>query len=250
MKMLQALLLVAVFAPWARPAAAEEPLVGIWRIVSYPTSEGDLLRRHGRAPGPLPDAKASLEGWSYLVFAKDGQCGLFMPQKIKDQSPHRRVTWFHDEDNFATWKLDTSRQPWRLDLGSVLTPKFQTVKTVDAKTGQPISKREAAVDPRTGEVIGQRWTYPAVCRIDGDVLTLVWWQNHRLLENPPKEQRPKMYEGLPDTVLAGLREGKPLLRDDPRVKIPGGVSCLIAQRYSKEPLPILPAPPLREALGK
>lgn len=244
------LLLAVVFLSWTRPSAAEDPLVGTWRVVSYPTSEGDLLRRHGRQPGPLPDAKASLEGWSYLVFAKDGQCALFYPQKIKDQPPHRRVTWFHDEDNFATWKLDDSKQPWRLDLGSVLTPKFQTVKGVDAKTGKPTSKREAVVDAKSGDVVGQRWTYPAVCRIDGDVLTLVWWQNHRLLESPPEEQRPKMFEGLPAAVLVGLREGKPLLRDDARVKIPGGVSCLIAQRYSKESMPIPPAPPLREALSK
>jgi hypothetical protein len=230
--------------------AAEDPLVGTWRVVSYSTSDGELLRRHGRAPGPPPDATASLQGWSYLVFAKDGRCGLFMPQRVKDQPPHRRVTWIHDEDNFATWKLDATQQPWRLDLGSVLTPKFQRVKSVDPKSGKPTAKRETMVDSKSGAVIGQRWTYPAVCRIDGDVLTLVWWLNHQLLEKPPEDRRPKMLAGLPNAVLAGLREGKPLLRDDPRVEIPQGVGCFICQRSSSEPHDIPDEPPLADALPK
>lgn len=81
------------------------PLVGTWRVVSYPTSEGDLLRRHGREPGPLPNASSSLQGWSYLVFAADGRCALFYPENQKGKPSHRRIAWQHDEDNFARWKL-------------------------------------------------------------------------------------------------------------------------------------------------
>lgn len=238
-------------------AAGQEPnrdaarqLIGTWRVVSYPTSEGDLLKRHGRAPGPLPDAKTPLKEWSYLVFNAKGECALFYPQRVKDKPAHRRITWFHDEDNFASWKLDASTSPWRLDLGSVLTPKFQAVKGIDPKTQKPTSRLEAAIDPKTVEVIARRWTYPAVCRIDGDLLTIVWWQNHRLLENPPEEHRPRMYDGLPAIVIAGLNAKKPLVRDDERVNIPGGVSCLIGQRYSVEPLPIPAAPAPADAVKK
>ena len=244
----RSLLLAAVVLGWTGVMAAEAPLVGTWRVVSYATSDGELLRRHGRPPGPPPDATTPLPGWSFLVFAQDGRCGLFLPQGGKGRPPHRRVTWFHDEDNFATWKLDATREPWRLDLGSVLTPRFRTVKDVDPKTGRPTARREAVVDPNTGEVIGQRWTYPAVCRIDGDLLTVIWGLNHRLLEHPPEEQRPRMLEGLPDAVLAGLRDGKPLVRDDPRVTIPKGVGCLICQRYGSEPHDIPAEPPLADAL--
>ena len=123
--------LAAVFLGWTSVIAAEAPLVGTWRVVSYLTSDGELLRRHGRPPGPL-----------------------------------------------------------------------------------------------------------------------VWWLNHRLLENPPEDQRPRMLEGLPDAVLAGLREGKPLLRDDPRVEIPKSVGCLICQRYSGEPHDIPDEPPVADALVK
>lgn len=123
---------------------------------------------------------------------------------------------------------------------TVATAAWTTVATAPSFA----AKREAVVDSKSGAVIGQRWTYPAVCRIDGDVLTLVWWLNHQLLEKPPEDRRPKMLAGLPNAVLAGLREGKPLLCDDPRVEIPNGVGCFICQRYSSEPHDIPDEPPV------
>lgn len=246
------LLILSIAATGTRSEAqaqddAGRRLVGVWRVVSYPTSEGDLLRRHGREPGPAPASDAPLEGWSYLVFNANGECGLFMPQRGKRSPPHRRVTWFHDEDNFAKWKLDASVSPWRLDLESVPTPQFKNVRDKDPKTGVETIRRQPALDT-TGKVVAKTWTYPAICRIDGDFLTIVWWQNHQLSAEPPEKTRPRDFAGLPKLALDGLAANNPLRRDEARTKLPGGVSCFIVQRVSDVPLPIPAPPPLEDAL--
>lgn len=236
------------------PLCADEPplnpLVGTWRIVSYPTSEGDLLRRHGRTPGPLPAATESLNGWSYLVFAANGQCALLFPQNRKGEPSHRRITWFHDEDNFATWKLDTKSDPWKLDLGSVACPVYASTVQTDAVTGKTSKRRDLVIDKATGKPVLARWTYPAIARIDNEILTITWWQNHQLLAAPPATARPKEFGITPAIVIEALNQKNPLVRDDKRITIPGGVSCFVCQRYSREAVEFPPEPPAENALPR
>lgn len=229
-------------------ARADDPLVGTWRVVSYPTSEGDLLRRHGREPGPLPEASNSLQGWSYLVFAADGRCALFYPQNRTGQPSHRRIAWQHDEDNFARWKLDPNRSPWTLDLTSVACPVYRTVVQIDPVSGAKSKRQELVIDEATAQPKLKRWLYPALCRIDDDLLTITWWQNHQLLESPPESARPRDFGVSPRTVVELLNKREKLQRGDSRLTLPGGVSCLICQRHSHEPLDIPDEPPAAAAL--
>ncbi len=233
-----------------QPESPRSPLIGTWRVVSYPTSEGDLLRRHGRDPGPLPEASSSLRGWSNLVFAADGRCALFYPENRKGEPSHRRIAWQHDEDNFARWKLDRNVSPWNLDLTSVACPVYHFVPQVDPTTGAKSKRRELVIDEAAGQPQLKRWRYPAICRIDGDLLTITWWQNHQLLESPQETSRPKDFGVASRAVVELLNQREKLERGDSRITLPGGVSCLICQRHSLEALDIPDEPLATDALPK
>lgn len=244
-----ALLLLAAALVAAEPQQAPDPLVGTWRVVSYPTGEGDLLKRHGRAPGPPPPPETPLTGWSYLTFHADGTCALMYPERA---GGHRRSAWRHDEDNFATWRIDRGQEPWRIDLGSVACPERRTVKTKDPATGKDIMTSEVVLDDASGLPRLRLWRYPGILRLDGDLLTLIWHQNHRLLPEPPEEQRPVDFAGLPGVAFEPWTPPPPGPdgKSHPRRFLPGGISCLIAQRFSTEPLPIPDQPRAEEALPK
>ncbi|GDY13606.1 hypothetical protein LBMAG53_24840 [Planctomycetota bacterium] len=228
---------MAFFLLLASAAAGEvDPLVGTWRVISYPTGDGELLRRHGHPAGtPPPPADAPLTGWSFLVFSGDGRCALMYPQR----DGHRRSAWRHDEDNFALWRVDRSREPWHLDLSSVACPNLVSYKETDAATGKIRRWTEPVIDPVTSKVMLRRWVYPGIARIDGDLLTIMWNQNHGLKEFLPESDRPSDFCGLPQAALV---QPSPPRDQPPFSKIRGGVSGLIARRFCAEALDIPPEP--------
>ena len=224
---------LALFLLLASAAAGEvDPLIGTWRVISYPTGDGDLLRRHGHPAGTLPPpADAPLKGWSFLIFASDGRCALMYPQR----DGHRRSAWQHDEDNFALWTVDRSREPWHLDMSSVACPKIISHKETDAATGKTRRWSEPVIDPATGKAMLRRWAYPGIVRIDGDLLTIMWYQNHGLKESLPESDRTSDFCGLPNAALV---QPSPPRDQPPFSKIRGGISGLIARRFSAEALDI------------
>ena len=111
-------------------------------------------------------------------------------------------------------------------------------------------RRELVIDEAAGQPQLKRWRYPAVCGIDGDLLTITWWQNHQLLESPPETSRPKEFGVAPRTVVELLNQRIKLERGDLRITLPGGVSSLICQRHSLEPLEIPAEPPATDALPR
>lgn len=137
-----------------------------------------------------------------------------------------------------------------MDLTSVACPAYRTVNQIDPVTGAKSKRRELLIDEATGEPRLNRWLYPALCRIDDNLLTITWWQNHQLLESPPESSRPKDFGVMPQAVVELLNKHVKLERGDSRISLPAGVSCLICQRHSLELLPIPAEPPSTDALPR
>ncbi|MBL8796463.1 MAG: hypothetical protein JNM56_21365 [Planctomycetia bacterium] len=240
-----------------KPARDPKALVGTWRIISHPSGEGDHQGRYTRKPGVMPKDDEPLVGWPLAVFTADGQCGILLPahkSQYEKYGTHRRVTWPHDEDSIAEWKIvDPTEKTWRIDMRSAAEPQSRPV--IDPVTKKRTGKSEWIVDPATGKVAVKTWTYPGIVRVDGDYLTLLWYQNHRKTNDPQEleKHRPPEFWGFPHSILEGMKAGR-LLGHVHRPKeenvVPnrmvGPTWGIIAKKVSDKALDLPPPPPLPE----